>query len=215
MFDLCARIIFKHLRWFSLGALLLGGGCATAPHSNPYASSMTPAAATASIPRNAGERAKLHVLPASFSDASQRNYAPYIEKLQAQGFGNAVWSELEDVLYESNYFELVMESPTNVQAIRDILSATGAAPKIALPEKVMTINTNFFVNTTESMSMMNTSKTQQYHATVYLRYYELDGAAINAAVPATGDGVAGDLLTATRMATRNAAIKLLKRISRQ
>jgi len=61
---------------------------------------------------------------------------------------------------------------------------------------------------------MTLSTNQEFHATVHLRYYNLEGQVINRPVPATGDALSGDLLEATRMATRNASQKLLQRLGK-
>jgi hypothetical protein len=190
-------------------------GC-VAPAANPSAAA-GPAVDKTGIPRNTGPRSKLHVLPASFSEESKRNYGKFIEKLEASGYGNALWQELEDILYDSGYFELLMESPANSQAIRDVLDAKGkdVASSIVLPDKILTINTNIFQGATESLTMLTTTRKQEFHATVHLRYYELDGNSINQAIPATGDAVAPDVLDAVRQATKMASVRLLTRISRR
>lgn len=186
----------------------------------PSASSAPATAATVDlggIPPNKGPVSKLHVLPASFSEESKKNYAKFIEKLEASGYGNALWQELENILYDSGYFELLMESPANSQVIRDLLDAKGkdVASNVTLPDKILTINTNFFQGSTESMNMLTTTRKPEFHATVYLRYYELDGSAINRAIPAVGDAVAPDVLDAVKLATRKAAVQLLTRINRR
>ena len=196
-------------------ALLLVGGCGTPGGSSAAASA--PPVDLSGIPPNKGPVSKLHVLPASFSDESKKNYAKFIEKLEASGYGNALWQELENILYDSGYFELLMESPANSQVIRDLLEAKGkdVASNVTLPDKILTINTNFFQGSTESLNMLTTTRKAEFHATVYLRYYELDGNAINRAVPAVGDAVAADVLDAVKLATKKAAVQLLTRINRR
>ncbi len=171
---------------------------------------------TSTIIQSADPLPKLYVLPASFSMESHDKYGKWIEKLQEQGFGNAVWQELEEVLYDTDSFELILESPANVRKIRDILDAKNVdLTNVKLPDKILTINTNFFVKKAESASFFKVKKTEIFDVTVYLRYYELDGPAINIAIPAMGEFRAENLMDATRQAVRKSAEKLLHRIERK
>lgn len=162
-------------------------------------------------------REKLSVLPSSFSKESKRNYPAWISHMQEKGYGNAIWQELEDILYDSTHFDLIMEPPTSIDAFRNILAGKkargeGKPIEIELPDHILTMNVNFFVQKSESLKGMSVVTTENFHATVHLRYYDLNNGAINRAVPATADGVDADLIQATRLATRNATKKLLSRM---
>ncbi len=176
---------------------------------------------TGSTVRQSAVLPVLTVLPVSFSSESRRNYPHWIETMEKAGYGNAVWQELEDVLYDAHRFELVMEPPAESEEFRRILAARGAGMvnpgqsiNIELPERILTINVNFFIRTSESMSMLSVAKNKQFHATVYLRYFDLEHGPLNRAVPASGDAVADDLLDASRAAVRKAAQKMLQRLDR-
>ena len=164
---------------------------------------------------------KLSVLASSFSPESRRNYPTWIKKMESAGYGNAIWQELEDILYDSGRFDLLMEPPLASEQFRQILSTRGQGGlggnnlHIEMPDRILMINVNFFVKETQTLQGMTLSTNQEFHATVHLRYYNLDGGrAINRPVPATGDAMSGDLLEATRIATRNASQKLLHRLGK-
>lgn len=70
------------------------------------------------------------------------------------------------------------------------------------------------MSSSESLKGTSLKTSENFHATVHLRYYNLNEGAINRALPTTGDGIDTDLIQATRMATRNAAEKLLRRMER-
>ncbi len=167
------------------------------------------------IPYNtSGSIANLYVLPAAFSKESIKNYPRFIEQQKQQGFGNAIWNELEDLLYDTGYFKLLSASPATIPGLSDILEAKGISKsKIDLPEKILTINTNFFIRKSQSMNMLKVTKQEMYHVTVYMKYFELDKNAINIAIPASGDAVHSDLLYATKQALKLATKKLLRRIN--
>lgn len=184
-------------------------------------SSSVPVNSHAPVVRQTASLPLLTVLPVSFSAESKRNYPGWIDTMQKAGYGNAVWQELEDILYDAHRFDLVMEPPAESEAFRRILAARAAGATdggggitIDLPERVLTVNVNFFVRKSESLSMLSVEKKEQFHATVHLRYFDLENGALNRAVPATGDGVADDLLDATKIAAHNAAQKFLRRIDR-
>jgi len=111
-----------------------------------------------------------------------------------------------------------MEPPVASEEFRQVLSAkrqgglAGNNLRVEMPDRILTINVNFFVKETESLQGMTLFKNQEFHATVHLRYYNLQGQVINRSIPATGDAMSGDLLEATRLATRIAAGKLLRRL---
>jgi len=163
---------------------------------------------------------KLSVLASSFSPESRRNYPTWIGKMESAGYGNAIWQELEDILYDSGKFDLLMEPPLASEQFRQILSMRGQGGlsgndlHIEMPDRILMINVNFFVKETQSLQGMTLSTNQEFHATVHLRYYNLEGRVINRPIPATGDAMSGDLLEATRIATRNASQKLLRRLGK-
>ena len=211
----------KYMSWF-LVPVVVGVLCSCQADTSP-GSRIEPAPASAAARTVKQDRSLplLTVLPVAFSTESKRNYPHWIESMEKKGYGNAIWQELEDILYDANRFELVMEPPAESEEFRRILAARGAGMgdadhgiTIDLPDRVLTINVNFFVRTSESMSMLSSHSRKEFHATVYLRYFDLENRAINRAVPATGDAVGGDLLDATRAAARKATRKLLQRLDR-
>ncbi len=167
------------------------------------------------IPYNSsGKIEKLHVLPAAFSRESIKNYPEFIKQQKAQGFGNAIWNELDDLLYDTGYFKLLSANPAMIAGIGDVLEARGTSKRnIELPDKILTVNTNFFIRKVSSMDMMKVHKQEKFHVTVHLKYFELDNNAINIAIPASGDFVDVDLFDATKIALKLATKKLLRRIN--
>lgn len=166
------------------------------------------------------EREKLTVLASSFTQESRRNYPDWVGQMEQEGYGNSIWQELEDILYESGHFELLMEPPTSSEEFRQVLSArkgggiAGNNLRVEMPDLLLSTNVNFFKKTKQTLHGMNVVEREEFHATVHLRYYDLNSGVANRSIPATGDAVSDDLLKATRIASRRAAEKLLRRIGR-
>ncbi len=163
------------------------------------------------------ELLKVHVLPLAFSAESRRNYGEWIERLEAEGYGQAVWQELEEILYDEPQIELI-QSPLSEREFTDLVRAHAerdlaeGEALFELPEQVISINANVFQRAQESLSLMRSSKTTEYEVTLYLRFYDLKGGRLNRAVPARGSGVATSPVEAARIAVRAAAATLLQRL---
>ena len=161
-----------------------------------------------------GRELSLFVLPRSFSKNSRERYSDWISHLKERGYGNALWQEMEDILYPN--FEITVPPKVKEQRFRRVLVANKHPDQldVALPDRVLTINTNFFVRKSEKLSGLDVDKKRQFHTTVYLRYYKLDAGAINQPIPATGRAVKADLLNAQRAAAEQATRSLLNRLAR-
>jgi hypothetical protein len=174
------------------------------------------AAATEAAPP--AEKIPVHVLPLAFSAESEKNYGAWIRTMQAQGVGNAVWSELEEILYDHPRYT-VLQSPVTQQEFSDLIAARNraeaAAPAgelYALPDRVLTINLNVFPRTSEQLKGFSTRKKTEFSVTVYLRYFDLTSGPLNRAIPAQADATAELPVEATRQAVGAALVKLLQRI---
>lgn len=167
-------------------------------------------------------KAQLYVLPLAFSPESKKNYGPWIERLTAEGLGNAIWQEIEEVFYDNPRF-VVLQSPVTHEEFQKIIAAretsvtrvepTGEAT-YALPEKVITVNTNFFTRTGAKLAWGKAQQNEEFHVTVYLRYYDLVGGRLNVAVPAQADATGPNPVLASRQATRAAVTRLIERLAR-
>ena len=165
----------------------------------------------------------LHVLPLAFSPESKKNYGPWIERLTADGLGNAIWQEIEDLFFEHPRYA-VLQSPVTHEDFLKILAArqagrpaegAGRAPEeplYALPDRVVTVNTNFFVRKDAKLAWGKAQQTEEFHVTVYLRYHDLTGGKVNLAVPAQADALGPNPVLAARAATKAAVAKLLERL---
>lgn len=187
----------RWLQW-ALGLIMLAGVC--------LASELPPMQ----------PKKKLHVLPLAFSKESEEKYAAWISRLKSEGLGNAVWLEIEEAFYEHPSFAVV-QSPIAEREFLQIIEARRlrqptAETAYALPDKVVTINTNFFVRKEQRLDWGKAQRSETYQATVYLRYYDLLDGVVNVAVPAQADATATDPISATRTATRAAVVILLKRL---
>ncbi len=66
--------------------------------------------------------------------------------MESSGYGNAIWQELEDILYDSGWFDLLMEPPLASEQFRQILSVRGQGGlggnnlQIEMPDRILTIN---------------------------------------------------------------------------
>jgi hypothetical protein len=176
------------------------------------------ARAAEEVPR----KVPLYVLPLAFSPESKKNYGPWIERLTAEGLGNAIWQEIEEVFYEHPRF-VVLQSPVTHEEFQKILSARaatatrpeGSADTVyALPEKVITVNTNFFTRAEAKLAWGTAQQRDEFHVTVYLRYYDLVGGRLNVAVPAQADATGSNPVLASRQATRAAVARLIERLGR-
>lgn len=165
------------------------------------------------------EKIPVHVLPLAFSAESERNYGPWIKTMKEQGVGNAVWSELEEKLYDHPRYT-VLQSPVTEKEFTDLIEARNrgtAAPNApatlyALPDRVLTINLNVFPRTREQLKGFTTRKETEFFVTVYLRYFDLTQGPLNRAIPAQADATAALPVEATRQAVGAALVRLLRRI---
>ena len=191
--------------WLALSVLLFGGAGGVRAQPEP-------------------PKVPLHVLPLAFSPESKRNYGPWIERLVADGLGNAIWQEIEEVFFEHPRY-VVLQSPVTHEEFQKILAArqagrTAAGPEraadeplYALPDKVIAVNTNFFVRKDAKLAWGKAQAAEEFHVTVYLRYYDLTGGRVNVAVPAQADALGPNPVLASRAATKAAVAKLLERLA--
>ena len=163
---------------------------------------------------------RIHVLPLAFSAESRKNYGDWIARLESAGYGNAVWLELEDSLYDESHVVLI-QSPLQEEEFQRILRARAtqatageATPSYELPDQLVSVNANFFTRVTEKVSMLKSSKTTEFSVTIYLRFFDLKAGKLNRAIPAQAAAVDIDPVQAARRATREAGAKLLERLRR-
>jgi hypothetical protein len=211
----CIRVNLRYSRatdLFRLSALVLFGmilGAAT--H-----------AADASTTRQATPvpKLQLYVLPAAFSAESQKSYAAWIKRLTDDGLGNAIWQEIEEVFYDHPRYT-VLQSPVTHEEFLKILAARQTAPAAGadgamlayeLPDKVVTVNTNIFTRPNAKLVWGKSERREEFHVTVYLRYYDLMSGKLNTAIPAQADAIGPNPIIASRQATRAAVGRLLGRL---
>lgn len=167
---------------------------------------------------------QLYVLPAAFSAESEKNYAAWIERLTADGLGNAIWQEIEEIFYDHPRYA-VLQSPVTHAEFRKILearqssataitSADETAAAYELPDKVVTVNTNFFTRANAKLTWGKSERREEFHVTVYVRYYDLLGGKLNTAIPAQADAIGPNPIVAAREATRTAVARLLARLEK-
>jgi len=161
---------------------------------------------------------KIHVFPAAFSEESIERYGSWIDKLKASGFGNAVWQEIEDYLYDYDEIEIIF-TPETSEMFSELIEAIHSKEPLAdgkflLPDFVITINTNVFQERNETLRVFASKTETIYHTTIYLRLYDLRDGYVNRAIPANGDGTSGDPIVSARNAVKNALVKLMRRSSK-
>jgi hypothetical protein len=160
---------------------------------------------------------KLHILPLSFSKESQKQYGDWIKKMGALGYGNAVWQELEEMLYDHPKFELITQ-PTEEDEFLKILgsyfkNAEGGTSNIwDIPAHIITMNCNFFVREEQSLKGFKATKAEKFHVTIYMRYYDLTSGRVNQVVPSSGSVIGDDPISASREAAHLAMKKLMERL---
>ncbi|GAB5561228.1 MAG: hypothetical protein SynsKO_28750 [Synoicihabitans sp.] len=166
------------------------------------------------------EPLRIHVLPLAFSAESRKHYGEWIERLEGEGYGQAIWQELEELLYDVEGLELI-QSPMVEDEFMEILrahleqaSAEDGAAVFELPSQIITLNANVFTREVESLRMMKATRTTQHEVTLYLRFFDLAGGKLNQAIPARGTAAAESPVAAGREAMKHAVESLLSRLQR-
>jgi hypothetical protein len=91
-------------------------------------------------------------------------------------------------------------------------AADGTVLAYELPDKVVTVNTNIFTRPNAKLAWGKSERREEFHVTVYLRYYDLLSGKLNTAIPAQADAVGPNPILASRQATRAAVGRLLGRL---
>ena len=165
--------------------------------------------------KNEVEQINLFILPRAFSRRSEETYGSWIDKLRRQGFGHALWREMENVLYDFDIVDKIVIPPSYLETqVRQSVKKNRPSqhPVTEIVDHLLTIDTNFFVRKTEQLQGFAVKKTRQFHVTIYLRFYTLKSNLITRPIPASGTAVGKDLLSAQRKAARKAARNLISRI---
>ena len=195
------------MRWFLAFAAWAGHLVAAEP---PRSGSAPPEPVSA--------RFQLHVLPLAFSAESEKNYGAWLQRLKTEGLGNAIWQELEELFFAHPRYAVVQSPLAQEEFLRIVAARSAAAPDSAgeslyeLPDKVITVNANFFTRANPGIAWGKGAKQDEFHVTVYLRYYDLAGRRLNVPVPAQADAVAGSPIIASRQALRAAFVRLFQRL---
>lgn len=161
-----------------------------------------------------GENKKVHVMPRAFSKESEGVYTNAIANFTAQGFGNAIWQEVEAVLARSG-FEVVTMPYTEdayMQILRAHLESEAVperGPLFEKPDYVLGLNCNYEKVTSQSLKGVGVSVNTYWDAVLHFRMYDIGSGRYN--VPrfvGSGEGRDPSHLAASRQAARIAMREL-------
>ncbi len=162
----------------------------------------------------AKRRIPVFVAPLAFGRESQEQFPEVVERYRAQGYGNAVWQTIENLLYDHGFDVVTAPASQTRDMLQDILGqfATDSASTVQLPEKVILINMNFFEIKNERLTRGRVIQRTEYHAALMLEMYEVSAEFGNVKIPAKGEVRNEDLLAATSQAARRAVDQLAERL---
>lgn len=159
-------------------------------------------------------RVPVFVAPLAFGRESAEQFPAVVERYRKQGYGNAVWQTIENLLYDQGFDVVTAPSSQTRDMLQDILGQFQAESSAAvkLPEKLLLINMNYFEIYTESLSRARLTRMTDFHVALMLEMYEVSAEFGNVKVPAHGEARDGNLLAATRLAAESAVNQLVERL---
>jgi penicillin-binding protein activator len=162
----------------------------------------------------ANRRIPVFVAPLAFGRESQEQFPEVVERYREQGYGNAVWQTIENLLYDRGFDVITAPASQTRDMLQDILGqfAAEASSATKLPEKLLLINMNYFEIKTESLSRGRLTRKTDFHVALMLEMYEVSAEFGNVKIPAHGEARDENLLAATRRSAETAVNQLVERL---
>jgi serine/threonine protein kinase len=158
-------------------------------------------------------RRRLYVLRGSFSRDSVNNYPDFVQYMQEQGYGYALFAELEEQLFGDQRFELVWVDHGSEEFFLELRQIFGVENLREFPDAVIQIDTNVF-DDGRSLEVrgLRAREEPRYSFTIQLRYIYINRDNRVRFIPAQADAAGPHPILTARQGLAKALASLMARI---